>query len=121
MVYPRTMPADKGYLTKAYEAGRWLKKKFYGEGEKEKSILTPLSTDEMVKRCLLVYLEPYRKVLLQPEEYPENFHFVKEVRDVYRQHREVMVQHPLVRENPKEKVPSVTEVSIHLFIHYKMY
>ena len=112
------MPADKGYLNKAYGAGRWLKKKFYGEGEKEKSILTPLSTDEMVKRSLLVYLEPFQKVLLQPEEYPGNFvkMLVKEVRDLYRQHREPLVKHPLMRESTKVPVPSVTEVSIHVFI-----
>ena len=108
------MPADKGYLTKAYEAGRWLKKKIYGEGEKEKSFLTPLSTEEMVKKSLLVYLEPFQKVLLQPEEYPGNFHFVKEVRDVYRQHRELMVQYPLVPEDAKVQVPSVTEVSLYI-------
>ena len=102
------MPSDKGYLSKAYEAGKGLLKKVFrhGDGEGEKIMLNPLSKDEMVKRCLLVYLEPYEKILT--EEYPEDFKFevlLKEVRDVFHQHKEPMVQ------NAKVPVPSVTEVS----------
>ena len=108
-VYPRTMPADKGYWKKAMG---WLKGLLPGEGEEEGSVPAPLSTAEMVKRCLLLYLKPYQNVL-QKMEHPENFKVVREVRDVYRQHKELIVQHPIMYQKAtKVPVTSVTEVSM---------
>ena len=108
------MPSDKGFLNKAYEAGKgFLKKVFWhGDGVGGKSMLSPLSTDEMVQKCLLVYLEPYEKILLQTEKYPENVSFemlLREVRDVFHQHKEPMVQ------NAKVPIQSVTKVSALFF------
>ena len=105
------MPSDKGFLNKAYEAGKgFLKKVFWrGDGVGEKSMLSPLSIDEMAQKCLLVYLEPYEKILLQS---PENITFemlLREVRDVFHQHKEPMVQ------NAKVPIQSVTKVSALFF------
>ena len=99
-VYPRELQVDRSYIG-------WLTKFFRSDGEK--SNLTPLSTEEMAKKCLLEYLEPYKNIFLQKAEYSANF--VREIKNICWQHEHPMVHHPKVNETPNISVGAVKVVS----------
>ena len=49
-----------------------------------------LSTVDMLKNCLLFYLEPLKDLLQSDGEYPENFsinELAEQVKDIYEQHK----------------------------------
>ena len=71
--------------------------------------MTPLSTEEMAKKCLLEYLAPYKDILLQNAEYSANF--VREIKNICWQHEHPMVHHPKVNETANILVGSVKGVS----------
>ena len=99
-VYPRELQGDRSYTG-------WFTKFFKGDGEKNN--LTPLSTEEMVKKCLLEYLEPYKNILLQNAEFSVNF--VREIKNIFCQHEHPMVHHPKVKDTPNISVGAVKGVS----------
>ena len=102
------MQAGKGYFD-------FFKKLFVQSDGKEDSV-TPLSTSEMAKRCLHLYLKPYKAIMLKEQEYPEDFKvdlFVRQMRHIYQLHQQPMVQHPLAGQNIKVSVQTLPEVSFH--------
>ena len=61
----------------------------------EQTFTTP-PTDEMIKRCLLFYLEPYQDALLNEKSYPSDFSvdgFIAKVKHIFEQHHKPVVQH----------------------------
>ena len=53
------------------------------------------STEEMITKCLIFYLEPFKCFLLSKEEYPQDVSILKvveQVKDIYEQHKSLFVQ-----------------------------
>ena len=93
-VYPKATKVEKGHLSQAATAVRRF---FTGQDDDRVERFTPLATDEMMKQCLLFYLEPFKDLLLHKVAYPDNFridHFVEQVRTIMQQHKVTLVRHP---------------------------
>ena len=57
---------------------------------------SPLSSEEMVKQCLVFYLEPYQKVIVTETGYTNDFtvdRYVAQVKRIFDQHYTPVVQH----------------------------
>lgn len=114
------MHTERGYFGHAIETGKALLTKIFMQHDSKEDNVTPLLTSEMAKRCLHIYLEPYKAIVQGKHEYPKHFKvelFVRQVRHIYHLHQEPMVQHPAAFPNvSKIPVPTLREVSFHRHI-----
>ena len=55
----------------------------------------PPSTEEMITKCLIFYLEPFRSFILSKEACPQDVSILKvveQVKDIFEQHKSLFVQ-----------------------------
>ena len=89
-VYPEMTKVEKSGWSQALG---WLTRNLLGNTPTVEAF-TPPTTEEMVKQCLLFYLEPYKNFLLNG--YDENFQveeFVRQVKLIVNHHYTPIVQH----------------------------
>ena len=103
-VYPRAMELYKGNQGAA--KGFWNIIGWGSDGKDE-------ALSSMARRCLSFYLEPYRNILLEKGEYPEEFElgwFTQQVEHVYRLHRWPMVENLEKKNNPVVQIHEVRKL-----------
>ena len=110
-MYPKAKKIQRG----VWEAGKaYIMKKLFNmrQTNNEEDTFSPPTTEEMMKRCLLFYLEPYKNTLLHIIESQVHVNtLVKQIKTVFNQHKEPSVQH---------KKPCRVSVNIEQ-VYYKIY
>lgn len=93
-VYPKVTEVEKHGF---WEGGiEWVSSFFTDKDDSASEEFIPPSTEEMVKRCLNHYLQPFKSALLNKKGYHSDFRldeFVRQVRQIFEQHNEPAVQH----------------------------
>jgi hypothetical protein len=97
-VYPEAQKVEKSVLSQVLNTGIGIFKYVLNiqENSASEQTFTTLPTYEMMKRCLLFYLEPYHNALLNERGYPSNFNvdwFIVGVKHIFEQHHKPVVQH----------------------------
>lgn len=114
-VYPPVRKNEKGL----WESGKDLLASFFKRGSTkqndDKNMPKFPTTEEMVQLCLLFYLKPYKTLLFNDGEYPDNFRmdeFVKQVGLIYSMHHKPHVKHRLASSPNTVEVDLLRSVSV---------
>lgn len=99
LVYPRITRVPRSFFDQMVDTGKGIWRKVLGrssqvDNAKEVDIST-MSMEDMAKKCLHFYLDPYMKYLVD-EKYSADFKihiFVQRITDLYFQHLNPSVMH----------------------------